>query len=359
MPDILRIGVAGLGATGRAHIARINHMLRGGNVTAVTDANIEYGMRAAEELGLPFFDSSHAMIASGGIDALLVAAADTDHEAPLLTAIKAGLPVFCEEPLVHDPESCLRVIYAETAGGRRLVQLGFMRRYDPGYRQLKSMVDSGHYGNPLLVHCAQRYPSVGKSFTTPMTVSKALIHEIDALRWLIGEEYHTVETIIPRSTRNTHPGLRDPQMLLLTSRSGVWMDAECFLNCRAGCDVQCEVVFEDGIARLPEPSSVSRLVDGTRATPVCSDWSERFAEAYNTELQEWMDNCLAGRVEGPGAWDGYAACIAVEAAQQSREVRRPVEVHLPECPALYRVSDEDKGGQQYRRKWRDRRQEPS
>lgn len=358
MPGLLKIGVAGLGAMGRAHIARINTVLRGGLVTAVTDADVEYGERMATDLDLPFYRSDEEMITSGNINALLVTAAGQDREGHLLAAIKAGLPVFCDGFLAPDSDACRRVIYAEAAGGKRLVHLGFVRRYDSGYRQLKAMVDSGHNGHPLIIHCAHRIPSVGKSFTTLMAISSALIHEIDVLRWLIGEDYDTVEVAMPRNTRNAHPGLRDPQMLILTSRSGVWMDVECFLNCRAGCDVQCEMVFEDGIARLPDPPAVSSLVDGMRTVRICADWSERFADAYDAELRQWVDNSLVGRVDGPSSWDGYAACVAVEAAHQSREMRSPVEICLPECPALYESQEGERAGP-YRRKWRDRRHEES
>jgi Predicted dehydrogenases and related proteins len=335
MDGILKIGLAGLGAIGRTHVDRINGKLRRAQVVGVTDLAPEYGKKAAAGLGLPFHESAQALLDSG-VDALMVTASDPDHEAYVLAAIKAGKPVFCEKPLAPDAEACQRVIDAEMATGRMLVQVGFMRRYDPGYRQLKEMIDGGKYGAPLMMHCAHRNPEVPEAYTTPMAITNTLIHEIDTLRWLIGEDYDTVEMAFPKATKYTHPNLRDPQIMILTSKSGVRMDVECFVNCRVGYDIQCEVCCEDGIFRLPELASVPLLHDAKRTTTICNAWSERFVEAYNVEIQEWIDSTLAGRVDGPSSWDGLVACVTADAAQQARETGKPVKVALPEMPSFYK-----------------------
>lgn len=331
----LRIGVAGLGAIGVAHIERITKKLHGGRVVAATDAVSNFGVQVAGHLGITYHSSIRAMIESGGIDALLVTAADEDHERYVLAGIRAVIPVFCEKPLAPDAMACQRIIEAEMEVGQRMVQVGFMRRYDAGYRSLKAMIASRQYGRPLMIHCAQRSTEVGESFTTDMAISNALIHEIDILRWLLGEDYDSVEIRIPKGTRNSHRSLRDPQILLMTSESGVWMDVECFLNCHAGYDIQCEVVCEEGILRLPDPPTIQRLTAATRMRPICNDWTERFEAAYDAEIQDWINSSLAGDTEGPSAWDGYAACLTADAARQSRETERAVPVELPECPKLY------------------------
>ena len=120
-----------------------------------------------------------------------------------------------------------------------------MRRYDPGYGQLKKAIDSGTYGQPLMLHCVHRnYDAPG--FTTSMPVENSMIHEIDVLRWLLGENYKTAEVVFPKTTRNAEGELRDPQIMYLTTESGVRIDVESFVNCRYGYDVRCEVVCEEG-----------------------------------------------------------------------------------------------------------------
>ena len=109
------------------------------------------------------------LIADGGVDAVLVTSWGLAHEEHVLAAIEAGKPVFCEKPLARTEEACRRIIEAEMAAGRRLVQVGFMRRYDAGYNALKAVLDAGEIGAPLLMHCAHRNPSVPPyGFTTEM-----------------------------------------------------------------------------------------------------------------------------------------------------------------------------------------------
>lgn len=335
MNSELRIGIAGTGAIGRTHIDRINNKLKGGSVVACTDANPDFGKQMGEKLGLAFFADGEALVASGKVDALIVTAADDDHEKFVMAAVKAGMPVFCEKPLAPTAEACKRIIDAETKGGKRLVQVGFMRRYDPGYRQLKKLVDSGEFGAPLMIHSAHRNFEVGENYTTPMAITNTLIHEIDTLRWLIGEDYASVEMAFPRCTKYTHKDLLDPQIMILTSKSGVRMDIECHVNNHVGYDIHCEVCCEEGYLNLPDLSAVQRLVNASRVQPICRDWSERFVDAYNTEIQEWIDSTLAGRVDGPNSWDGYVACITSDAAHKSREEKKAIAIDLPDAPAFY------------------------
>ena len=64
-----------------------------------------------------------------------------------------------------------------------------MRRYDAGYRQMKQVLDSGEIGEPLMAHCVHRNPSVREAYTTEMAAKDTAVHEVDALRWLLGEEF--------------------------------------------------------------------------------------------------------------------------------------------------------------------------
>ena len=72
---------------------------------------------------------------------------------PVLAAIKAGKPVFSEKPLANTAADGKEIVEAEMAGGKHLVQVGFMRRYDRGYRQVKELIDSGKFGAPMVIKC--------------------------------------------------------------------------------------------------------------------------------------------------------------------------------------------------------------
>lgn len=131
---MLKIGVAGTGTIGKSHIERINQRLRGAVVTACSDVNTEYGRQTAVKYGCEFYENGCEMIASEKVDAVLVASVDEFHEQCVMAALRAGKYVFCEKPLAPEAEACRRIMEAEIEGGRQLLQVGFMRRYDPGYR---------------------------------------------------------------------------------------------------------------------------------------------------------------------------------------------------------------------------------
>jgi myo-inositol 2-dehydrogenase/D-chiro-inositol 1-dehydrogenase len=111
-----------------------------------------------------------------------------------------------------------------------------MRRYDTGYRQMKEVIDSGRIGEPLMVHCAHRNPTVPESYTTDMAALDTAVHEIDVLRWLLDDEIVSAQVVVPRSTNKRHAHLKDPQILLYETAKGVRIDLEVFVNCQYGYD---------------------------------------------------------------------------------------------------------------------------
>ena len=296
---------------------------------------MDFAKSVADKFGIQACASGEEMIQSDAIEAVIVTTADPFHEQYVMAAIKAGKFVFCEKPLAPTADACKRIVEAEIAGGKQLVQVGFMRRYDPGYRQLKAHIDSGKFGLPLALHCVHRnYDAPG--WKTPMSVENSMIHEIDVLRWLLGEGYSTVEVRFPKTTRKAEDGVRDPQIMYLTTESGVRIDVESFVNCRYGYDVRCEVVCEEGCLNLPEPANAMIRTNDSRVYPICHDWSERFPEAYNIEFQEWINAVKEGRVDGPTAWDGYLGQITASAASKARDTQTIVEIKYDAMPDFYK-----------------------
>jgi myo-inositol 2-dehydrogenase/D-chiro-inositol 1-dehydrogenase len=127
----------------------------------------------------------------------------------------------------------------------------------------------------------------------------------------------------------------DPQVMVLTTKSGVRIDVESFVNCRYGYDIKCEVVCEEGTLNLPEPANAMIRTNAARITPICTDWSQRFVEAYNIEFQEWINATKAGRVDGPTAWDGYVGQVTAKTASKARDLGQAMSIEIEECPAFY------------------------
>jgi myo-inositol 2-dehydrogenase / D-chiro-inositol 1-dehydrogenase len=333
----VRVGIVGTGMIGRDHARRLTGTVAGAEVTAVAD--VDAGRARAVAAGLPAaraLPRGLDVVADAAVDAVLVTSSGPTHEEFVLAAIEAGKPVFCEKPLAPTADACLRVVRAEVARGRRLVQVGFMRRYDDGYRAMKEVVDSGGLGTPLMVHCVHRNVSVPVAgYTSDMAVTDTGVHEIDAVRWLLGDEIAAVEMRAPRRSGRAPEHLRDPQIILLETREGVHVDVEVYVNCGYGYDIRCEVVGESGTADLAGTAPVTVRAGGHRTAPVPAHWTDRFARAYDAEVREWVDSAARGAAAGPSAWDGYAATAVAAACLEARDGGRRVAVTLAERPALY------------------------
>lgn len=332
----LKIGVIGTGAIGREHIRRLNTKLVGAKVVAVTDINLEGAQQVADTYGdIAVYKTYQEVVADPNVDALVVTSWGPAHAEQVLAAIKAGKPVFCEKPMAHTAAAAKDIVDAEIAFGQKLVQVGFMRRYDAGYKMLKNVIDAGKIGQPLVLHCAHRNPTVPTSYVTSMAINDTAIHEIDCLHWLINDEWASAQVILPKATSFTHDKLKDPQILILTTQTGIRVVLEIFVNCQYGYDIQCEVVGETGIAKLPEPMSIQMRSGEKLSNTILNDWKDRFIDSYDVELQDWIDATVKGEVNGPTAWDGYLACVTSDVCVKAQESGAIEPITTVARPAFY------------------------
>ena len=203
MKDKIRVGVIGCGAIGRDHIRRLADTVPETVVTAVADFVPEAAKAVAEQYGAAFLGTGEALIASPEVDAVLVASADPSHAGYVLECLKHNKYVFCEKPLAQTAEDCVRIMEAEQKCGRRLVQVGFMRRYDRGYDAMKRLIAQGELGAPLMIHAAHRYVSQAPGFETDYAITRVAIHELDISRWLLQDEYETAQVLAVRQSSAT------------------------------------------------------------------------------------------------------------------------------------------------------------
>lgn len=333
--EMLQVGVIGTGAIGRSHIERLNRHVTGARVVAVSDINRKAAQEIAETYHAKCYAEGEELIRDPEVQAVIVCSWDPTHEKYVLEAIRQGKFVFCEKPLAETVEACKHIVDAEIAGGKQLVQVGFMRRFDRDYLRMKQALDSGSFGAPLMVHCVHRNATSNDQYETKVNVTGTAIHEIDAMRWLLGEDIVSARIVQPRVSRHVANGNKDPQIIMLQTKSGVIIDVETFLHCRYGYDVQCEVVSEEGTVRLPDPPQLSVRRGGKCSFDILEDWRDRFIDAYNAEFQSWVDHTRMGVVAGPSAWDGYASIAVAEACLRSRETGKDEPVSIGETPAFY------------------------
>lgn len=334
----LHIGVIGTGAIGSEHILRITERLKGAQVVAVNDVNTEQARAVVENLGLQakIYAQGTEVIADDDVDALVVTSWGPTHEEFVLAAIAVGKPVFCEKPLAVTAEGCRQIVEAEMTAGRKLVQVGFMRRFDTSYRQLKRVLDEGTIGAPLILNCAHRNAHA-PGFTGDMALTDSCVHEFDVLRWLLDDDYVSAQVIQPRKTRLCDDDLQDPHVILLQTRQGVHISIESFVNCQYGYDIQCQVVGESGTANLPEPANVPVRHDAKLSGEILVNWKDRFIDAFDVEFQEWIDATIDGEMHGPSAWDGYVVAVTSDACVKAKHSGQIEPIELPERPAFYDV----------------------
>ena len=329
----LRIAVLGIGMMGADHVARITGRISNARVAVVNDYLIEKAEQVAASVpGARVATDPLDAIAADDVDAVLLATPGPAHEKQLLACLEHRKPVLCEKPLTTDVETSLEVVRREAALDTPLIQVGFMRRFDPEYQQLKALIDGGELGRPLLMHCAHRNPAVPPSFDSAMVVKDSLVHEVDVARFLFGEEIASVQIIKPTPNPAAPAGLADPQIAIFETASGRHVDVEVFVTTGVAYEVRTEVVGELGSATIGlDVGLIRKSSPGRWGGQITPGFRERFGQAYDIEVQRWVDAVRSGvNVAGPTAWDGYAAAAVCAAGVESLESGKRVAVQLAE-----------------------------
>lgn len=328
MSKRLKVGVVGAGAMGAAHVRTLATAVPGAEVTRVFDMDTARAQAVAAEVGGEAAASPEALVAD--VDAFVIASPDFTHADLAIAGIEAGKHVLCEKPLAVTADDARRVVDAEVAAGRRFVQVGFNRRFDPGFVDLKGAIVDGSLGEVKLLHGIHRNATNTTSTDSSTLVTGSMIHEFDTFRWLMDDEIAAIRVESPIAE-----GFKDPQVATIWMAAGQMITAEVYCNAAYGYDVRVEVVGDAGSATLEPRTAVVRRVAGRSGTAIGSDFVEHFIESYRLELSSWVDASLRGEVVGASAWDGFAANLVAASgvAALGSGAREPVVV--PERPALY------------------------
>ncbi len=331
----IRIGLIGAGIMGADHARTIFTSVGGAELAAIHDPDRARAKSVAQSCGgARVIESAGELIADRDIDAVFVCSPDATHAPLAIACIEAGKPALVEKPLAPTLEACRAVIAAEMRGGRRLVQVGFMRRFDPGYLAVKAALAEGRVGAPLFFHCQHRN-AVGPDYlTSEMVIANSCVHEIDVARFLLEEEFAFATVRSPRPSRRA-PG-RQPQFLVLETKSGVIVDVEAYMDSDYGYEVKGEMVCETGAIVLAPNPPIRTRKSALEAFAVEPDWRERFRTAYREQIAAWVGSIRTGKPVGSSAWDGYAASVTAEACLQAWRSGAREPVALAQAPEFYR-----------------------
>lgn len=334
MTGELRLGVIGTGGMGSRHALNIHTHVGGARLTAVTDIDTDRAQQVAGPVGAAVFADGEALITSEEVDAVIIASPDPTHSSLAVACLEQRKPALVEKPLATRLEDAAAIVEHEASLGRRLLQVGFMRRYDPQHIAVKDALDAGAVGQPLMFRGWHRNPPETNPPTSGEVLINSAIHDLYSARWLLGEE---VTEIYVRGTTidSERTDQLDLQLVTMAMSGAALASIEVNKDSGAGYEVGVEVTGPKGIVSTPRHNSTIVRRDGEIRQGVESDWLERFATAYILEVQAWTAAVIAGRAEGPSAWDGYLTLAAALAGAESIERDAPVRVTIPDQPAIY------------------------
>jgi myo-inositol 2-dehydrogenase / D-chiro-inositol 1-dehydrogenase len=332
----LRVCVVGAGKMGADHIERLTRRIVGAEVSAVVDADVSRAKKAVEAIpsAAAVSDIGQALDQED-VNSVLIATPGFLHRDMLLQVLEQDLPILCEKPLTPDAPSSWEIVEAEQRRGKKRIQVGFMRRFDAEYQRLRGIITSGELGELLMLHCAHRNPETPPGFTNEMLINDSVVHEFDVIRYLTGQEIKNVQVRLGRATRHAPSGQHDPQHVLIETEKGVLADVEIFVNAQFGYQVATQAVFEEGIVNIGEDGGPYIRNAGRWGGEITPGFVERFREAYDIEIQRWVEAAKRGEVDEPTAWDGYATAACCEAGVAAQKSGEKVDVSLKNRPSIY------------------------
>jgi myo-inositol 2-dehydrogenase / D-chiro-inositol 1-dehydrogenase len=328
----VRIGIIGAGIMGADHARVFAEEVPGVSLQVICDADAARAIAAADATGAASVSADpHAVIADSRVDAVVIAAPDQFHAPLTLACIAAGKPVLCEKPLSQDVAECLAVLDAEQKRGQRLVQIGFMRRFDPSYAEIKAMLARGDLGKALMFHCFHRNVSPAYDFRPEMAICNSAPHEFDVARWMLDSDFKSISVHRPPAGGETAP-----VFMVLETLAGHLVNIEVNISATYGYDVRGELVGEKGTAFLRAPVHADVNLDLKQINTYPSDWRPRFVDAYRQQNRAWVKSINSGTPNlGASAWDGY--CSTATAAAGVKALRSGVAVAISQIakPAFY------------------------
>lgn len=326
----MRIGVIGTGRIGTIHAHTLSRHRDVGSLI-LTDADPARAQALAHRLGetaAPGVDE----IYTWGVDALVITTATSAHAELIGRAARSGLPVFCEKPIALDLVGTLQAV-AEVEAAGTVLQMGFQRRFDPGYTGAREAVRSGRLGRLHTVRAMSSDPQPPPAGYLPQSgglYRDTLIHDFDIVRWVTGREivdvYAAGSDAGPAMFREADDV--DTGAALLTLDDGTLAVLTATRMNGAGYDVRMELAGErDQIVVGLDDRTPIASTEPTGPPAADKPWTgflERFGPAYEAELNGFVEVVRGERANPCDGREALQALRVAEACELSRRERRPV-----------------------------------
>lgn len=338
------LGLVGVGRIGAFH-ARTLHGLPDVEVV-VADVQAPRAQALADGLGVRWAPDIDSLLRTPGLEALVVATPTGSHAELIERGVAAGIPVFCEKPVAENSAKTQQVIKSvDKYGGR--VQIGFQRRFDPGYVAARAEVHAGVLGRVHTLRaqtCDPFPPPAGYIATSGGIFRDCSVHDFDAIRWVTGREVVSVFACGSAAGEAFFAEFGDADTAVAVLR----LDDDALATVTAtryhgaGYAVTLDVAgtrgtvgagYDDGLPLRPVGTAAAAgAVEGADCGgrwpkgPAYAGFMERFGQAYAAELQAFVA-FAQGRTENPcPVGDALEALYVAEACDLSRAEDRPVRI---------------------------------
>jgi len=325
--ESMRVGVIGTGRIGTLHATILDEM---GVETLVTDADTERARSFAAELQIEAVGSVDDLMERS--DAIVITAATSAHAELIVAGVDAGLPVFCEKPIALDLETTRQVVdHVVRKDGR--VQIGFQRRFDPGYVAARDLVQSGRLGTLFVVRMAGHDPDPPHEAYIPLSgglFRDFSVHDFDALRFVTGQEVvevYATGSVLEYPVFEKHDDI-DTGVATLTLESGALAILSTTRRHPFGYDVRMELFGRDdsGVVGWDDRTPLRSLEPDGPTVPAdpYRNFQDRFRRAYTDELAAFLEFARGERDNPCSVADAERALAVAVACDLSRAEHRPV-----------------------------------
>jgi myo-inositol 2-dehydrogenase/D-chiro-inositol 1-dehydrogenase len=328
-----KIGVAfvGLGRMGETHLRNVAGLSQV-KVVAVADTNQEAADRGKALSGAEVaFTEVEKAITHPGVDAIVIVTPTDTHARLIEMAALAGKAVFSEKPIALDLAETARVVNIVRKRGTP-VQLGFMRRFDPGYAQAKKKIEAGDLGRIELFRALSRdtYPPRLEFLIKSGGIFLDMtVHDLDLARYLVGEveEVHAWGTVLFDETFSKADDI-DTAVAMLRFANGALGVVETSRHSNWGYDIRTEVAGAAGkvVVEAPQKTPLLFAKDFGSRFDHFENFPDRFEAAYRIEMESFFSALLEGRPVAPGPEDALETLRLALATAKSWREKRPVKV---------------------------------
>jgi inositol 2-dehydrogenase len=330
----LKIGLVGLGRLGKVYARDLSTRLPETTLVAVADRDRDLAVQIARDFDVPHVHAtSEELIANPEVEAVVVVSPTHTHRDVVIESMKARKPTFCEKPLALTLDEC-RAIERAVAQSGSFFQMGFMRRFDPGYAAAKKRIEAGAIGRPVVFKSTSRDPfPPSLEYANPASSGGILvdmgIHDIDLARWFMGE----VDIVTAVGATLVYPELAtvgdfDNAIATLVFADGRLGVLDLTRNGIYGYDISTELLGSEGTIRIGylRETAILEMTKNSVAHDTVPYFMERFERAYALQLQNFAQNVLNDREPSITIRDGVEALRVALAATASCKGGHPVKV---------------------------------